>query len=200
MTLAQGQWNELLQSSLDTGMQRLAEQLSERSREVLGSAEQKMAGTVCRTASTSVRRRFRASARSAVRPAETELEQEVGRARSSLAEIESTASRIKEYAAQLEAASHDTLNELHRRTGNILETQTRRDEPPSRKHRRQPATAVPASDRLRSTSDLSSARTQRWNRSSRRTWNAFRSWFASWAVAKCKLKKICGCIASGCVK
>ena len=52
------------------------------------------------------------------------LEEEVARARSALAEIQQSASRVKEHAAQLEAASHDTVNALHRRLENILEAQT----------------------------------------------------------------------------
>jgi hypothetical protein len=42
MTLAQSQWNELLQSSLDMSLGRLVEQLSGRSQELLRSAEQKI--------------------------------------------------------------------------------------------------------------------------------------------------------------
>ena len=42
MTVAQGQWNELLQSSLDNNLHRMVDQLSERSQETLRSAEQKM--------------------------------------------------------------------------------------------------------------------------------------------------------------
>lgn len=41
MSIAQAQWNELLQSSLDSGALRLAEQLAERSEEALRSSEQK---------------------------------------------------------------------------------------------------------------------------------------------------------------
>ena len=46
-------------------------------------------------------------------------------ARESLAEIEHVAARLKDYSGQLEASSHDTLNELHRRLENILEGHTR---------------------------------------------------------------------------
>ena len=52
------------------------------------------------------------------------LEHEMGQARSSLADIEHVASRIKEYSSRLDASTHDTLNELHRRIENILESQT----------------------------------------------------------------------------
>ena len=49
MTVAQGQWNELLQSSLDNNLQRMVEQLSERSQEALRNAEQKMTERLGRT-------------------------------------------------------------------------------------------------------------------------------------------------------
>src|SRR5262249_19251034 len=42
MNLAQGQWNELLQSSLDSSLQRLVEQLSQRSQEAQRDAEGRM--------------------------------------------------------------------------------------------------------------------------------------------------------------
>jgi polyhydroxyalkanoate synthesis regulator phasin len=41
-----------------------------------------------------------------------------------LSEVEHSASRLKDYSGQLESASHDALNELHRRLENILEAQT----------------------------------------------------------------------------
>jgi hypothetical protein len=59
-----------------------------------------------------------------VSAARAALEQEVAQARSSLAEIEQTASRVKEYSAQFEAASQDSLNVLHRRLENMLDAQT----------------------------------------------------------------------------
>ncbi len=122
LTLAQSQWNELLQASLDRGTQRLASQLSEHSKDVLRSAEQKLAERfqelrqpLSETAD---------EARSILRDMRAELEEEMSRARGSLVDIEHVAGRIKDYSAQLEASSHDTLNELHRRLENILESQT----------------------------------------------------------------------------
>ena len=122
LTLAQSQWNELLQSSLDRGIQRLASQLSEHSKDVLRNAEQKLAGRfdelrqpLAETAD---------EARKILRDMRAELEDEMSRARGSLVDIEHVAGRIKDYSTQLEASSHDTLNELHRRLENILESQT----------------------------------------------------------------------------
>lgn len=122
MGLAQAQWNELLQSSLDSGMQRLVQQLSERSQEILRSADQKISERLA-----DLRHPFAevtSEARETVNGIKSVLERELARARSSLAEIEHSAERMREYAAQLDAASHDTLNELRRRLEGILEAQT----------------------------------------------------------------------------
>ena len=122
MTVAQAQWNELLQSTLDGRMQRLVEQLAERSQEVLRSAEEKLSERFAELHQPFAQ--TTAEARETSMAIKSSLEQEVARAWSSLAEIEHAAGRMKEYAAQLDAASHDSLNELHRRLENILETQT----------------------------------------------------------------------------
>jgi hypothetical protein len=122
MTLAQAQWNELLQSSLDGSIERLVEQLSGQSQEILSGAEQRMIERFAELRQPLGQ--MYTEARDTLSGVRAALEHEVGRARSSLAEIEHAASRMKEYSAQLEAASHDTLNELHRRLENILEAQT----------------------------------------------------------------------------
>jgi hypothetical protein len=122
MTVAQGQWNELLQSSLDNNLRRMVDQLSERSQEVLRNAEQKMTERL-----GELRQPFAqaaAEARETFSGIQSALEQEVLKARSSLAEVKQVASRTEEFSAQLEAASHDTVNELHRRLERILDAQT----------------------------------------------------------------------------
>ena len=120
--IARAQWNELLQSSLDNSVQRLVERVTERSQDILGTTESKIRE---RIAEASQPLGHAASeARETVAQIKTSLEQEVARARSSLSEIESVASHTKEYSAQLAAASHDTLNELHRRLEKILEAQS----------------------------------------------------------------------------
>jgi tetrahydromethanopterin S-methyltransferase subunit G len=122
MAVAQAQWNELLQSSLDSSIERLVEHMSRRSQEVVRSAEQKMSERFSELREPLGQ--MSAEARETLSGLKSALEQEIARARSSLTEIEHSASRMKEYSAQLEAASHDSLNELHRRLENILEAQT----------------------------------------------------------------------------
>jgi hypothetical protein len=122
MALAQAQWNELLQSSIDKGMQRLVDQLSDRSQEILRAAEQRITERL-----NELQQPFAqasAEARETVGTVRTVLEREMAQARSSLAEIEQSASRTKEYSAQFEAASQDSLNVLHRRLENMLDAQT----------------------------------------------------------------------------
>ncbi len=122
MTLAQAQWNELLQSSLDSSIERLVEQLSGRSMEVLRGAEQKMSERLAELRQPLGQ--MYSEARETLSSVKSAFEEEVGRARSSLAEIEHAAARVSEGSAQLETASHDTLNEMHRRLENILQAQT----------------------------------------------------------------------------
>ncbi|MGA7223325.1 MAG: hypothetical protein WB621_21375 [Candidatus Acidiferrales bacterium] len=122
MTVAQGQWNELLQSSLDSNLRRMVEQLSQRSQEILQAAEQRMTERL-----GELRQPFAqaaAEARDTFTGIQSSLDQEVAKARESLAAVELVASRTKELSAQLEAASHDTVNELHRRLERILDAQT----------------------------------------------------------------------------
>jgi hypothetical protein len=121
MTVAQGQWNELLQSSLDNNLHRMVDQLSERSQEVLRNAEQKMTERL-----GELRQPFAqaaAEARETFSGIQSALEQEVLKARNSLAEVKQVANRTEEFSAQLEAASQDTVNELHRRLERILDAQ-----------------------------------------------------------------------------
>ncbi len=122
MAVAQGQWNELLQSSLDSNLHRMVEQLAQRSQEVLQTAEQRMAERL-----NELRQPFAqatAEARETFAGIQSSLDQEVMKARESLSAVESVANRTKELSAQLEAASHDTVNDLHRRLEKILDAQT----------------------------------------------------------------------------
>src|SRR5580704_2679585 len=122
MNAARAQWNELLQSSLDNNVQRLIAQITERSQDVLLAAETKIREHIAEARQPLTQ--IASEARETLAQIKASLDQEVSRARSSLSEIESVASRTKEYSAQLEAASHDTLNELHRRMEKILEAQS----------------------------------------------------------------------------
>jgi hypothetical protein len=122
MSAAKAQWGELLQSSLDTNMQRLAERLSEQSQTTLRGAEERIDARFAELRQPLAQ--VSSDAREEVANVKAVLEEEVSRARGSLAEIEQSAGRMKEYSAQLEAANHDTLNELHRRLESILDSQT----------------------------------------------------------------------------
>ena len=121
--VAQSQWNELLQSSLDSGVERLALQLSERSQDVLRNAEQRLANRFAELRQPLAE--ASAEARDGLNRLRSDIEREMAQARESLAEIEHVTARLKDYSGQLEASSHDTLNELHRRLENILEGHTR---------------------------------------------------------------------------
>jgi len=122
MSAARAQWNELLQSSMDSNVQRLIEQMTQRSQDVLRDEESKIRERVAEARQPLTQ--ISSEARETLGVIKASLDQEVARARASLSEIESVASGTKEYSAQLEAASHDTLNELHRRLEKILESQT----------------------------------------------------------------------------
>ena len=122
MSVAKAQWDELLQSSLDSSVQRIGAQLSAQSRDMLRGAEESVTERSPNFAQPLAQ--VSSDAREAVASVRAVLEEEVSRARASLAEIEQSAGRMREYSAQLEAANHDTLNELHRRLETILETQT----------------------------------------------------------------------------
>jgi hypothetical protein len=122
MSVAQSQWNELLQSSLDSNLKKMIEQLSERSADLVRGTEQRMTeklddwrGPFAQAAS---------EARGNLTEIQAKIAQEVAQARTSLADVEQAAGRTKEFSSQIEAATHDTLNELHRRLDTILNSQT----------------------------------------------------------------------------
>jgi hypothetical protein len=145
MDVAQGQWNELLQSSLDTNLHRMIEQLTQRSQEVLQTAERRMNERL-----GELRQPFAqaaAEARDTFAGIQSSLDQEVIKARESLAAVELVAHRTRELSAQLEAASHDTMNELHRRLEKILDSQT------AEMHRRAEQIAAGMSQRVAPTLD-----------------------------------------------
>ena len=146
MAAAQTQWNELLQFSLDDSVERLARQLAGRSEEVLRGTESTIADRFAELSDPLAQ--LTVEARQTLAGLRAALDQEIAQARSSLSEIEHSASRLKDYSGQLESASHDALNELHRRLENILEAQT--DEMRQRVDR----LASEANDRLRPELDL----------------------------------------------
>lgn len=122
MQEAQKQWNELLQSSLDSSLHHMVEQIAGHSQEILQNAEKKMTARL-----GELREPFAKAAeeaRDTIAGIQSSLDREVQRARGSLTEVEQVAGRTKEISEQLEAASHDTLNQLHRRLEKILDTHT----------------------------------------------------------------------------
>ena len=122
MHVAQKQWSELLQSSLDSNLQHMIGQISAHSQEILQVAEKKMTERL-----GELREPFAKAAeeaRDTIAGIQASLGQEVQRARESLTQVEQVASRTKEISGQLEAASHDTLNQLHRRLEAILDANT----------------------------------------------------------------------------
>ncbi|HKV27393.1 MAG TPA: hypothetical protein VJN90_03860 [Candidatus Acidoferrales bacterium] len=113
MEAARKQWNELLESSLDSAAQRLATRVTDSSQQMLEVAEQKLASRVAELQEDSG---LAAEAgRAALDDVKSALDQEINRTRTSLAEIEKAATHFSEYSRQLEAAGQDSLNELRQR-------------------------------------------------------------------------------------
>lgn len=113
MARAQKQWNELLESSIDSAAQRLAGRVTLSSQQVLQTVEEKLATRVAelqKDSGLSVE-----TARAMLDEVKGGLDQEIGRTKTSLTEIENAATRFSEYSRQLEAASQDSLNELRQR-------------------------------------------------------------------------------------
>ncbi len=107
MDAARAQWDELLQSSLDNGVRRLAERLSERAGEVLQPLVDGVSG-----------------AKEAVGEIQRTLEHELGRAKGSLAEIERSAAQVSSLSGQIDSAASSALDALNRRLELILNAQT----------------------------------------------------------------------------
>lgn len=107
MNAAERQWNELLQSSLDTAVHRIAGQLAERAGEI--------------------RRPFVESLNEAQETAanlKVAVDQELARGKSSLAEIERSAAQFSTLSDQIGAAKDTALDEFNRRLELILNAQT----------------------------------------------------------------------------
>ena len=109
-------------SPLDDSIERVAQQLAGRSEEVLRGTDQAISSRFNELSEPLGQ--LTNDARQTLSGLQLALGQEIAQARASLAEIEHSTGRLKDYAGQLEAASHDTVNELHRRLENILEAQT----------------------------------------------------------------------------
>jgi hypothetical protein len=122
MAIAQTQWNELLESSLDSGVNRIAGQLSERSQDIAHQTEARMSERFDELRQPILEALGEAQEKlGGVRSA---LDQELTSAKASLAEIEQSARGLGDFAAQVEASTRDALSELNRRLQGILDAQT----------------------------------------------------------------------------
>lgn len=113
MARAQKQWNELLESSIDSAAQRLAGRVTDSSQQILQAAEQKLAARVAdlqQDSGLSIE-----AARAALDEVKSALDKEITCTKTSLKEIENAATHFSEHSRQLEAASQDSLNELRQR-------------------------------------------------------------------------------------
>ena len=121
MKAAGREWEELLQGSLDNSAQRLGSRIAESSQKALEGAENKLSERISQLAQpvTSAV----SDARAALLEIRTSLDEELHRARTSLREIESAAERMTEFSSQIDAATHDAVNQLHRRLESALESQ-----------------------------------------------------------------------------
>ena len=123
MTAAQSEWNELLESSLDSGVQRIAAQLSAKSEDFLRESEPTISNRL-----NELRRPLLeslAQAREDASQVKIALDEEVARAKSSLVEIEQAAAPIHDFSAHVDSATRDALEELNRRLQTIVDAQTR---------------------------------------------------------------------------
>ncbi len=121
MGQARSEWNELLQTSLDGAAQRLASRLGENSQSALENAEVKLAeriGQLCQPVANTV-----SDAHQALAGIRSALDVELQRARTSLVDIEGAAERMREFSAQIDAASHDAVNQLHQRLDSAVQSQ-----------------------------------------------------------------------------
>lgn len=122
LKLAQAQWTELLQSSLDGSVDRLAKELSGRSQDVLREAERKLSERLAELRQPLAH--ISSAAQETLAGVKSALDQEVSRARVSLADIEHSASHMKEHSAQLESASQHTIEELRKHVEGLVEAQS----------------------------------------------------------------------------
>lgn len=107
---AREQWNELVENSIESAGRRLAERITNSSREVLRNSEQTLAR---HAADLQKEAGITAEAsRAALDEIKTALEREISTAKRALKQIEQSASTYTEFSGQLEAASHDAMEDL----------------------------------------------------------------------------------------
>lgn len=123
MNAAQTQWDELLQSSLDGGVRRMVAQFSQNSREITRAAEDEFSEHVDGLGEPLLQNL--AEARETFTSLKSAFDDELARAKSSLADIEHALSRANGSSAQIEVATREALDELNRRLRLVLDAQTR---------------------------------------------------------------------------
>ena len=121
MNQARAEWEEMLQSSLDSAAQKLVSRFSAGSQSALEGAERNLEERVAH---------FKEPVISAIGEAQqnfeklrTGLETDMQQAQASLGEIERAAHRMREMASQIDAATHEAVSQLHRRVESTLEAQ-----------------------------------------------------------------------------
>jgi hypothetical protein len=122
MNAAQSQWNELLESSLDSGIQRIAAQLSSKSEDFLQESEPAISHRFSQLSRPLLE--SLTQAREAASEVKVALHEELARAKASLAEIEQATARLNNFSTHIDTAAHDALDELNRRLQAILDAQT----------------------------------------------------------------------------
>lgn len=123
MTVAQTQWNELLQTSLDRGVDRLVTQLSQSSQEIAREAGAKLSAEVGELRGPLLLNLV--EGRETVAAIRSAADEELARAKSSLAEIERSVSQINGFSAQIDSATQHALEEVNRRLALILDAQVK---------------------------------------------------------------------------
>lgn len=115
---AREQWNELVENSIESAARRFAERITSSSLEVLRNSEQDLArhaADLQKDAGITAE-----AARAALDEVKSALEREVSAAKDALKQIEQSAFTYAEYSQQLEAASHDALEDLRCKLGSAV--------------------------------------------------------------------------------
>ncbi len=121
MNQARAEWEEILQSSLDSAAQKLVSRFASGSQSALEGAEKNLEDRVAH---------FKEPVISAIGEAQqnfetlrTGLETDMQHAQASLGEIERAAHRMRDMASQIDSATHEAVSQLHRRVESTLEAQ-----------------------------------------------------------------------------
>jgi len=119
---ARGQWMELLDSSLDSAIQRLATRLGEETQNALSAGNRQIEASAAEVNEPALVRLT--EAREALTHVESLLETLVSGARASLADLEQAVARHKESAEHWESYGKATIERLERRLEKIVTNQT----------------------------------------------------------------------------